>query len=114
MNEIETRLSEDRENCHAARGLFRARLDQVKDTFSARSLGERVRRVAQDKAFDAIDQGIDIARGSKGVIALTAGSVLLWAFRAPLLRAFKQRWGKADEQEPADSTANDESEELQA
>lgn len=96
MNEAEQRLAEDRGNRRAARGLFDRRLAQVKADLSAHSIPGRIKHGAQEKAFDTLDRGIDIAKESKGIIAATAGALLLWAFRRPLLDAARDAWSAWD------------------
>lgn len=88
MNEAESRLASDRSNRGTARGLFGARLTQVKADLAARSVPARIKAKATDEAMTAIEQGLVVARESKGIIAVTAGALALWLFRAPLLGLF--------------------------
>ncbi len=90
MNEAESRLAEDRSNRGTARGLFDTRLAQVKADLSARSVPARIKAKATDEVVGAIEQGLDVAKESKGIIAATAGALALWFFRAPLLGLFAQ------------------------
>lgn len=85
MNEAESRLSEDRSNRGAARGHFDTRLAQVRADLAARSIPARIKAKATDEAVTAIEQSLVVARESKGIIAVTAGALALWFFRAPLL-----------------------------
>lgn len=103
MSDAEQRLAKDRENRGAARGLFDTRLAQVKSDLSARGIGGRIKAQAQEKVFGALDQGIDLARESKGIIAATAGLIALWLLRAPLIGKVKELLGPADVQEEADN-----------
>ncbi len=87
MSKAEEQLTQDRKMRGSARGLFDTRLAQVKTDLAARSIGGRVKAKAQAEAFKVIDSGIDVAKESKGIIAVTAGAILAWIFRAPLLKA---------------------------
>jgi len=89
MNDAERRLTEDRSARNAARGLFDTRLGQVKADLAARSVPARIKARATDEAAKAVEQGVAIARESKGIIAGTAAALALWFFREPLLN-----WGK--------------------
>lgn len=88
MNKAERRLADDRGLRGKARGLFDTRLAQVKADLSARSVPARIKAKATDEAANAIEHGLDVAKQSKGVIAITAGALALWFFRAPLLGLF--------------------------
>ncbi|HEX4846944.1 MAG TPA: hypothetical protein VFV30_02275 [Novosphingobium sp.] len=114
MNEAESRLAEDRQTRRSARGLFDTRLAQVKADLAARGVPARIKAKAQDETFKAIDKGIDIAKESKGVIAATAGALLVWAFRAPLLKAAKGLFGQGSVQDQDLSDDGNANEEQQA
>jgi hypothetical protein len=85
MSEAEQRLATDRRNRNAARGLFDQRLARVKADLSARSIPARAKDRVQEQVFTALDQGIDVAKESKGIIAAVAAAVTLWFFRNPLI-----------------------------
>lgn len=89
MNEAESRLAADRTNRKAARGLFDARIAQVKADLAARSVPGRIKVKASDEVAKGIEQGVAIAKESKGIIAGTVATLALWFFREPLLA-----WGK--------------------
>lgn len=89
MSEAERQLAEDRAMRKQARGLFEARLEQVKADYAARGIGGRIKAKLTDQVFDAADHAIDVARENKGVIAATAGALAVWLFRAPLLSLFR-------------------------
>jgi hypothetical protein len=99
VSKAEDRLAQNRNLRGSARGLFDTRLAQVKADLAARSIGGRVKAKAQGEVFKALDSGIDVAKESKGVIAATVGAVLLWAFRAPLLKAVRGRLAPAPVQD---------------
>jgi len=97
MSEAESRLAADRVNRKAARGLFDSRLAQVKADLAARSVPGRIKAKATDEVAKGIEQGVTIAKESKGIIAGTAAALALWFFREPLW-AFGRRLiaGKQD------------------
>lgn len=95
MSEAEQRLAADRANRSAARGLFEQRLARVKQDLAARSVPARAGARARDEAFELLDQGIDVARSSKGIIAATAGALVLWLVRRPLLGWAQEHFGHA-------------------
>lgn len=76
---VEARTARD-----AARGIFDARLDQVRRDLDARGLGGRVAdRLGEDARF-ALDEAIDVATESKGIIAGTIAVLALWFMRHPI------------------------------
>ena len=101
MSKAEDRLAQDRGQRGSARGLFDTRLAQVKADLAARSIGGRVKAKAQGEVFKALDSGIEIAKESKGIIAASTGAVLLWLFRAPLLKAARDLIAPAPVQDDA-------------
>ena len=97
MSEAEQRLATDRRNRNAARGLFDQRLARVKADLSARSIPARAKDRVQEQVFTALDQGIDVAKESKGIIAVVAGAIGLWFFRQPLIGLAMDWFGRRDE-----------------
>jgi hypothetical protein len=114
MSEAESRLAQHRDQRGSARGLFDTRLAQVKADLAARSIPGRVKAKAQGEVFKALDTGLDVAKESKGIIAATAGAVLIWAFRAPLLGALRGLLGQAPVQDQTASDGEDQTEEQAA
>lgn len=112
MNEAERRLDEDRAVRRKARGLFDQRLAQVKADYEARGIGDRVKSKAKDESLKALDQAVDVASESKGIIAGTLAALALWFFRAPLLSLARRAFSAAKDkvQEPAASDAGEDSE----
>ena len=110
MSKAEERLAEHRGLRGLARGLFDSRLAQVRADLTARSIGGRVKAKAQSEVFKALDTGLDVAKDSKGIIAATAGALLVWAFRAPLFNLAKELFAPAAVQdgEPIAETQQDE------
>ncbi len=97
MTDAEQRLVADRGNRNSARGLFDRRLARVKADLSARSVPDRVKDRVQEQVFDALDLGIDVAKESKGIIAVVAGAIGLWFFRQPLIGLAMDWFGRRDE-----------------
>ena len=95
MSKAEERLAEHRGLRGLARGLFDSRLAQVRADLTARSIGGRVKAKAQSEVFKTLDTGLDVAKDSKGIIAATAGALLVWAFRAPLFNLAKELFAPA-------------------
>lgn len=95
MSEAEQRLAADRANRSAARDLFDQRLARVKQDLAARSVPARAGARAREEVFQILDNGIDVARDSKGIIAATAGAVTLWLLRRPLLGWAQEHFGQA-------------------
>lgn len=110
MSKAEEQLAEHRGLRGSARGLFDTRLAQVKADLTARSIGGRVKAKAQSEVFKTLDTGIDVAKDSKGIIAATAGALLVWVFRAPLFNLAKELFAPAAVQdgEPIAETQQDE------
>lgn len=98
MTDAEKRLVADRGKRNSARGLFDQRLTRVKADLSARSVPARVKDRVQEQVFAALDQGIDIAKESKGIIAAVAGAMGLWFFRQPLIELAMSWFDRNDEQ----------------
>lgn len=98
MTDAEQRLVADWGNRNAARGLFNQRLASVKADLSARSVPARVKDRVQEQVFSALDQGIDIATESKGIIAAVVGALGLWFFRQPLIELAINWFDRGDEQ----------------
>lgn len=112
MNEAESRLAADRANRKAARGLFDGRLAQVKADLAARSVPGRIKATATDEVVKGIEQGVTIAKDSKGIVAGTVAALALWFLREPLL-AWGQRLfaGKQDAVQEQAGTGADEPQE---
>lgn len=103
MSEAEQRLATDRRNRNAARGLFDQRLARVKADLSARSIPARAKDRVQEQVFAALDQGIDVAKESKGIIAGVAAALTLWFFRNPLIELASGLFDKENDQDSGGS-----------
>jgi hypothetical protein len=114
VTDAESRLADDRANRKAARGLFDSRLAQVKADLAARSVPGRIKAKATDEVAKGIEQGVTIAKESKGIIAGTAAALALWFFREPLW-ALGQRLiaGKQDSVQEQVDTGGEAREELE-
>lgn len=85
MNDAGQDLLEARAVRNAARSTFDTRLSQVKADLAARSVGGRVADKVTDDAMAALDEAIDVAKESKGIIAGTAALLALWFLRNPIV-----------------------------
>lgn len=102
MTPAETRLAADRANRIAARQLVESRIAHVKADLAARSVGGRMADKVKADALDLIDQGVAVAKESKGIIAGAAAALALWTFRDALLHAVTGLFKPAAVQETAD------------
>lgn len=87
MNGPDHQLDDDRTRRNSARGRFEAGLAQVRADLAARGLGGRAKAEAARQARGALDQGLAIAKESKGIIAGTVAALGLWFLREPIGRA---------------------------
>ena len=76
---VETRAARD-----AARGIFDVRLEQVRRDLDARGVGARVADRLGEDARSALDEAMDVAGESKGIIAGTIAVLALWLMRHPI------------------------------
>lgn len=114
MNEAERRLSEDRTTRRTARGLFDKRLAQFRADYEARGIGGRIKAKAVDEGQKALDQALDVASESKGVIAGTLAALLVWFFRNPILSLIGRALGSGqDPVQEQDASRADEDQEKQ-
>ncbi|MDE2436869.1 MAG: hypothetical protein KGM49_11475 [Sphingomonadales bacterium] len=104
MKAPDRRLIEDRETRRAARAVFDHGVRQVRTDLDARSVPGRIVDTAKAEATDALATGIAVARESKGIIATVMSGLLIWGFRAPLLRLARRL---VSHDEPADVQADD-------
>jgi hypothetical protein len=70
---------------NAARAAFNAQVSQIRNDIEARSVSGRIADKVTDDARHAVDQALEVAGESKWVIAGTAGALLLWFLRNPLI-----------------------------
>lgn len=94
MTDPEARFVEDRANRRAARAVVEAEVAQVKADLAARGIGGRIADTVSDKAKATADEALELAQGSKAVIAGTIGAVALWFWRKPLLDGSKRLYSR--------------------
>lgn len=82
---FERRLARHRDDRAEARQRFRLRWRQVKEDLSAESIINRTKARIEETAFEAADHAIEVAQEHKGVVAATAGTLVLWFLRKPLI-----------------------------
>lgn len=85
MNPHARHLAEARAARDAARGVFDARLEQIKLDLSARGVGGRVADRLGEDAKSAFEDALDVASESKGIIAGTIAMLALWFMRQPII-----------------------------
>jgi hypothetical protein len=99
MSEAERQLADTRVSRNAARRLFDSRFARIRNEVEAHGgIVGKVKDEAGRTALDAADQGLAIARESKGIVAATVAALGLWFFRAPLIEAVKSRFFKDGKQ----------------
>lgn len=86
MSEAENALLEDRANRNAARKVFEQRFNRVKCALEQRSIGGRMADTASARAAILAQDGLEVARESKGIIAATGAALAIWLLREPLRR----------------------------
>ncbi|MFA7587730.1 MAG: hypothetical protein WCY11_16295 [Novosphingobium sp.] len=70
---------------NAARTQFDSHLALVKADLQSRGVGGRIADTAKEEALAAFNNGIEVAKESKGIIAGTIAVLALWLLRNPLL-----------------------------
>lgn len=78
-------LDEARSARDIARETLEGRVEQVRKDYSARGIGGRIVDSAVEQGKATASETLAIARESKGIIAGTAGLLVLWFFRRPLI-----------------------------
>jgi hypothetical protein len=89
---------------NAAREAFSAQLEQINSDLEARSVRGRIADKVTDDARAAVYHALDVANESKWVIAGTAGALLLWLLRNPLMSWLEEILNGADAAEAKDLT----------
>ena len=99
-------LAEARAARDAAREAFDAQLFKLRGDPEARSIGGRVADRLGSDAQAALDQALDVAAESKGIIAGTIAALALWFLRHPIIAWTRHQLGdQAQESEKAPSDA---------
>ena len=95
-------LDEARAARDAARVQFDAQLMRLRGDPAARSIGGRIADRLGEDAQTALDQALDVASESKGIIAATMAALALWFLRNPIIAWIEhQLTSQADETEKA-------------
>lgn len=85
MSEADRTIEAARAARDAARSDFDAQLRQVRGDPETESIGGRIANRLGDDARSALDQAIDVAGESKGIIAGTIAALALWFLRHPII-----------------------------
>jgi hypothetical protein len=85
MSPLASQLDQARQARDSARAAFDARLGRLKSDLEARGVGGRIADKIGEEAHGALDQALDVAKESKGVIAGTAAALALWFLRHPII-----------------------------
>lgn len=78
-------LAQARTARDAARGVFEARLDQIRRDLEVRGVGGRMADRLGEDAKTVLDEVLDVAADSKGIIAGTIAVIALWLMRHPIV-----------------------------
>lgn len=85
MGRLADQLEADRAVRQTAREAFESRLAQVRQDLDERGIGGRIADKIGQEAQDALNEAIDVAEQSKGIIAGTIAALALWFFREPVM-----------------------------
>ena len=105
MNSAVKELEAARAARDAARDAFDTRLEALRGDPDAETIGQRlVSRLGRD-ARNSLEQALDIASESKGIIAATLAALALWLLRHPILDVIADlRAGADDADDLSDTT----------
>lgn len=76
---------EARERRDAARASVDRRLESLKFNLQPANLRGRMLDQAKARSFAALEEGLDVARESKGIIAGVIAALTLWFMRRPII-----------------------------
>lgn len=88
MSDRKSQMLADKYLRDSARALVDADLENLKTTFSGKSMGERAFDRVREGAVDVYEEAIDIAESNKGALAALLAAVVVWFARNPLLSIF--------------------------
>ena len=90
-------LDEARSARDAARAEFDAQLVRLRGDPEAQTIGGRVADRLSSDARAALDQALDVAAESKGIIAGTIAALALWFLRHPIIAWIEHQLGSDTE-----------------
>jgi hypothetical protein len=85
MGRLAKQLDADRAARNAARSAFDNRLAGIREDLDARGVGGRIADRIGDDAREMMEEAIEIADNSRGIIAGTIAAVALWIFHKPVI-----------------------------
>ena len=87
MSARQRRMREDLALRNAARTLFQADVEHVKQDLSARGIADRVTDRLTDGAMDVFEEAAEVADNNRGILVTLLAAVAIWFARHPLLAA---------------------------
>lgn len=97
MGKLATDVFDARARRNVARRGFDARLEQIRADLEARGVAGRIADKASADVREAIDEAVDVASESKGVIAGAIAALAIWFFRNPILARLEAMLGDESE-----------------
>ncbi|WP_341712430.1 hypothetical protein [Erythrobacter sp.] len=102
MSELRTRMVSDRHLRDTARALVEADVENLKTTYSQKSLTTRAMDKARESAVDIYEEALEVADDNRGALAALVAAIVVWFARNPILSLF----GLGEEDDPAPDDAN--------
>jgi hypothetical protein len=84
-------ITDERDARDFAKAAFTGRYLRLREGLAEKGIGARVVDDVKGKAKAAANEAVEIARENKGVVAATAGALVVWVLRKPLLEQ-AQKW----------------------
>ena len=103
MSDRKAQMLADRHLRNSARALVDADIENLKATFSGKSLGERAFDRVREGAVDVYEEAVEVAENNKGALAALVAAIVVWFARNPILSLFglepegDQETGQSDE-----------------
>lgn len=88
MSDRKAQMLADRHLRNSARALVDADIENLKATFSGKSLGERAFDRVREGAVDVYEEAVEVAENNKGALAALLAAVVVWFARNPILSIF--------------------------
>jgi hypothetical protein len=85
MGRLARQLDSDRAARNAARSTFDTRLAGIRQDLDARGIGGRIADRIGEDARKIMEEAVEIAGNSRGIIAGTIAAVALWIFHKPVI-----------------------------